>query len=330
MSKGYSSMREAADWVSSQRYLEQSLPFIHGTWYFVRPLTTASTASTDGRSGQDPSAPLLTLAAAYGKTVSGRGDGICVMSSGVTLANTTTFSDEITWSKWGITVVGIAAPTRMSMRARVSTAEEDLAQLITVSGSNNWFSNLHLVNEGTTGTGVLTVSGERNAFTNIHMVGGVGVSSASIADIDLTLTGNENTFRGCTFGTDTFDKEDLAGTSILIDGGAARNRFFDCEFLQQRAAGTTAGAIKLNDGSAITRSLIFDNCRFEVWRVSAIPAEATVVIGTIPTNGTVEFRNNCSRQGFTDWAAVALTTRVYSGTPTYHESGGLVIPVNPS
>ncbi|KKN51486.1 hypothetical protein LCGC14_0622270 [marine sediment metagenome] len=329
MSKGYSSMREAADWVSSQRYLEQSLPFIHGTWYFVRPLTTATTASTDNRSGQDPSAPLLTLAAAYGKTTSGRGDGICVMSSGVTLANTTIFSDEITWSKWGITVQGIAAPTRMSLRSRISTAEEDLAQLITLSGSNNWFRNVQMINEGTTGTGVLTVSGERNAFDNCHLIGGVGVSSASIADLDLTLTGNENTFRGCTFGTDTFDKEDLAGASILLDGGGARNRFFDCEFLQQRSAGTTAGAIKLADGSAITRDIIFNNCHFSVWRVNAIPAEASVVIGSTVTNGVVLFRK-CTRHGFTDWGTVALTADVYSASPTMHESGGLAVPANPS
>ena len=302
------------------------LPFIRGKWFFVDPTSGAST-----NDGLTVSTAFASIATAYTACTSGAGDGIALLSPGTTTAGFTSYlTAAITWSKWGITVVGVCAPTRFSQRARISTAAADLANLITVSGSNNSFYNLSLYNGGTTGAGCVSVSGERNYFENVHFMGGMGMTSPTVDDYSLLIDGgDENTFVNCVIGNDTFDKADIAGAEIHFDNGAMRNRFEHCEIVSFRSAGTTAGAIKLiGAGDSITRTVVFDNCFFQMYRDGNVTAEATVVIGTAPNNGFIIFKD-CLRHGFTDWGAVA-TNRVYSGSATQAEAGGITIVTNPS
>jgi len=191
-------------------------------------------------------------------------------------------------------------------------------------------------NGGTTGIGGVIVSGDRNYFENVHFVGGNGMTTPTVADFSLKLMGaQENTFVNCVIGTDTFNKGDIAGTQLLLDrdadmGGNIRNRFIGCEFLAYTTAGTTCGLVKLNaTGDSITRTIIFDNCTFQMYRDGAVTSEAAVVIGTAPNNGFVIFKD-CIRHGFTDWGAVALTARVYSASKANAEAAGITIAANPS
>ena len=312
---------------SAAKGMAGGLPFIRGTWFFVDP--TSGAAANDGLTIYTAFASIAT---AYAACTSGAGDGIAVIARGITTAGTTSYLTEaITWSKWGITVYGVCAPTRLSQRARISTQAADLANLITVSGSNNSFYNLSLYNGGTTGAGCLLVNaGERNYFENVHFMGGMGMTTPTINDYSLKLVAaHENTFVNCVIGNDTFNKTDIAGGELLVDDGCMRNRFYGCEFLSFRSAGTTAAMIVLiGAGDSITRTMLFDNCYFEMYRDGAVTAEATVVIGTAPNNGFIIFKN-CLRHGFTDWGAVA-TARVFSGSATQEEAGGLTIVANPS
>lgn len=302
------------------------MPTIRGTWYFVDP--TSGSALMDGES---PESAFASISTAYEACTSGAGDGICVISRGTTTAGCTSYlTAAITWSKWGITVIGLCAPTRFSQRARISTSAANLANLITVSGSNNSFYNLSLYNGGTTGAGCVKVSGDRNYFENIHMMGGMGMTTPTITDYNLYIDGgDENTFVNCTIGSDTFDKTDIAGAELFVGSGAMRNRFYGCEFVSFRSAGTTAGIVKLvGSGDAITRTMVFDNCLFHMYRDGNATAEAAVVIGTSPNNGFIIFKD-CQRHGFTDWAGVA-TNRVYSASVSGAEAGGITIVCNPS
>lgn len=303
------------------------LPFIAGQWFFVDP-----TNGSAGGSGLSPTDAFANIETAYAACTSGANDGICLISSGTTTAGYTSYlTSALTWSKWGITVVGICAPTRFSQRARISTAAADLANLITVSGSNNTFKNISLYNGGTTGAGCVNVTGDRNYFENVHFMGGMGMTTPTVNDYSLLIQGgDENTFVNCVIGQDTFDKTDIAGAELHLDDGAMRNRFIGCEFLSYRSAGTTAGLIKLvGAGDSITRTLIFENCKFHMYRDGAVTSEATVVIGTPPNNGFIIFDANCFRHGFTDWAAVA-NARVFSAAVAGAEAGGLTIVTNPS
>lgn len=303
------------------------LPFIRGVWYFVDP--SSGSASNDGLT---VNTAFASLATAYSACTDGAGDGIAIISRGSTTAATTSYlSAAIAWSKNGITVFGICAPTRFSQRARISTQAADLANLITVSGINNSFYNLSLYNGGTTGAGCVSVTGDRNYFENVHFMGGMGMTTPTTDDYDVLIDGgDENTFVRCVFGNDTFDKTDIAGAELHFDNGAMRNRFYDCEFISFRSAGTTAGIIKLiGAGDSITRTVLFDNCFFHMYRDGNVTAEATVVIGTAPNNGFIIFKD-CLRHGFTDWGAVAATARVSSGSATQAEAGGITVAANPS
>lgn len=317
-----------------------SLPPIAGTYYHVCPGSSSITgyygkqivgsASNDGR---DPNFPLDSIATAYSKCVSGAGDGIVLWSYGTTTAACTSYlTSAITWSKHGITVVGACAPTRFNKRARIANKSTStaLANLITLSGNNNSFYNIALFNGGTTGAGGVYVSGARNYFYNVHMMGGRGMTTPTVADYSLNLVGaEENTFEKCVIGTDTFDQTDIAGGEILMSGGCSRNRFYDCEIVSFRSAGTTAGAILLSGGDSIYRHTLFDNCFFQMYRDGNVTAEASIIIGTVPNNGHFIFRN-CDRHGYTDWGAVAATARVYSASKANAEASGITIAANPS
>lgn len=332
MSRNLQDMRAVAAWYSEGGPQKLQLPFIHGRWFFVVPGRNSNRLHV---AGTDPLYPLGHFEDAEAKVVSGNGDGICLISFGETTAKCTSYlEDPVEFDKWGVTVVGVCAPTRFSQRARIannSVTGLDLSYMLNVSGSNNTFMNFSVYNGGTTGAGGIKVTGNRNYFGNVHMMGGMGMTTPTVKDYSLLIAGgHENTFEGCVIGSDTFDKTDVAGAEIHVSTGAMRNRFYDCEVLSYRSAQTAnPGAIKLvGDSDSITRNMMFKDCVFHLYDEGAVPTSAAVVIGTPPDNGIIEFVN-CQRIGYTDWAGVA-TARVYSGSPTMHEAGGIMIVANPS
>lgn len=327
MSKGIAGWKRAAEYVTNQEYLQQSLPFIHGTWYFVDP-----GKSKDGH-GKTIKNATNDIETAYDKC-GNNGDGICLLTSGTSTSDCTSYlSASIAWSKNNITLFGAAAPTMYAGRARISHSAEDIEDLIVVSGYNNRFYNIHMYNGGTTGTGALKVTGDRNYFQTVHAIGGGGVTSASVADMDLSLAGDENTFVGCAFGSDTFDKEDLAGFSMEFASGGlcARNHFFGCEFNQYRAAGTTAGAISIGNVASIARMNVFDGCLFAVFDdgTPAVDEEVAVIIGAKPDAGYIVLKD-CMRVGFSDWSLTTQNTSVFTNSVVAHEAGGAGVIANPS
>jgi hypothetical protein len=93
------------------------LPFIRGTWFIVDPYKlTTGIVGIEGA--------FTNLPDAYDACVSGRGDGIAVVSGGTTAAHTTSdIHSCLGWSKHNITVVGICAPTRMYQRSRINSKQ---------------------------------------------------------------------------------------------------------------------------------------------------------------------------------------------------------------
>lgn len=277
-----------------------------GTTFYVDP--TNGAATNGGLSKDDAVASIET---AYGLCTSGAGDNIIVYSAGTTSAGTTSYlTAAITWSKHGITVIGMAAPTRMGGRARISTAATALAVLITVSGNNNAFYNIHVGNYGSDAAalGCVKVTGERNYFENCHILGGGHATPAGETGMySLWLAAaSENTFVGCTFGADTIVRS-AANGEVVFSAACTRNRFFDCEII---SASSTAGkgAINLSGASALGSHQIFKDCMFTNFKPNSADSALTVaVIGTSPASGLIILRNTFQ----TGWAAWDALDRVY-------------------
>lgn len=94
------------------------LPFIRGNWFFVDPLSGAST-----NDGLTVSTAMDNLSTAYTACTDGAGDGIAILSRVVSGTNTSSLlAAAIIWSKSGVTVVGVAARSGYNSRARISNA----------------------------------------------------------------------------------------------------------------------------------------------------------------------------------------------------------------
>jgi hypothetical protein len=189
---------------------------------------------------------------------------------------------------------------------------------------------MHLYNGGTAGKGGLKVTGERNYFERVHVIGGAGIATPDADECSLELVGaDENTFRECVFGSDTFDRGDAANCELRMSGGCMRNRFIDCEFLSYHSSGTTAGLVKFGGaGDAITRDVVFKNCDFSVYDEANAAAEVSVFIGTPPNNGVVKIHNSFYN-GCTDWCAVGAA-RVLTSMGAAADTGGKLLDQNPS
>ncbi len=260
--------------VSNSMYGVGQLPKIKGTWYYVDP--TSGNANNDGLT-QDTA--VASLSTAYTKCTSGAGDGICIFSRGTTTAGTTSYlSAVIDWTKHGITVVGICAPTRNFPRARIAntTTVLTLAYLIDVQGNNNTFSNLNFYNGGTNAAAVggVKVTGDRNAFINCHIIGAAGATAAATHRSMELNAGEDNTFINCIFGSDTIDRGNNASCEVLITGTCARNRFYGCEFQAHVSTGTAHGAINLTSTTG-GRSTIFEGCTFYCFATAQTAAVLT-------------------------------------------------------
>lgn len=281
-----------------------SLPQILGTWFYVDP--TSGNALNDGKT---PLTAFASIVTAYAACTTGAGDGICLFSRGGTSSATTSYlAAVIDWAKHGITVVGIASPTKLFGRARISASVQTLAYLIDVQGDNNTFINVHLANFGTDAAAVsaLKVSGNRNTFINAHALVGIAAGAAAGARSLELNAAEETTFIGCAFGTDTVDRGDNASCEVLFDGTTERSRFYGCEFFSRVSTGVVHGAISSNDGGSIYTNQIFSGCIFHCKDT----AQSAVLIGTAPDAGWGVFIFvGCTKVGYTAYRIAAITTQ---------------------
>jgi len=260
------------------------MPAISGKWFFVHPVR-----GLDSNSGKDISHPLKTLSKAYSLCTSGAGDGICIISSDTGTSGSTTVYEGavLDWAKCGITVWGMCAPVVFGHRARIankSTATA-LPYILDVQGHNNAFYNLQIANWGTNAAclSAVKVSGERNAFINCSIVNGGQLTAAKVRD--LWLTGSDNTFKQCTFGTSTVIRNVATAANVMFNGAGSTNcqdnYFEDCYF-KMLSANASAGFIRSESGASMSGINVFNRCLF-VQPPGGGATISDVVIGTEPT-----------------------------------------------
>jgi hypothetical protein len=300
-----------------------TLPQIKGKWFFVDPLN-----GSDERPGTDIRRPLKTLLKAYQNCTSWYGDGICVLSSG---ASTSTTSCElaavIDWTKYGITVVGVAAPTAYFSRARLlASSTVDLAYLINVSGQNNSFYNVFMINEGDAASalGCLIVSGNRNYFSNCHFLGGQSATpGAELLCNSLSLMSSECVFDQCTFGTNSTVHAAANAPIQFTTTQQGQNLFRNCRVISKSST-SGHGGLNLVGTTVMNGWTIFDNCQFVNFSATggANTNLTKVVIGSAQTDCGI-LLHNCSEVGWAAWSVLASKVYVGCSGETAAGAGGI-------
>ncbi len=315
------------------------VPFT-GNTYWVDPVNGA-----DGNTGKKPTNAFQTLYAAHAACTSGNNDVVYLIGNGGTSAtarlstanaqvvNSAATTGTLTWSKNATHLIGIAAPTSISQRARIAPPTGVYTQatfgsgnFVVVSGQGCYFSNFDVFNGFSTGgTNQIcwTDSGGRNCYNNVNFQGmGDATSAASTGSHSLLITGStgENTFTGCTIGLDTVSRS--SGVSEMsIAAGSPRNRFESC--IIETFAGA-AGCFWLDIGaSGIDRYVSFRDCIFTN-PINSTATTMTVGMSINASPGGAVLMANCMTYGATK---VTTTGLAFTNLAAGAAGGGLGVAI---
>lgn len=261
------------------------------------PLTTGRVIFCDAVNGNDGNQgggedPVQTLTQAYSLATDGNNDVIVIVGDGSTAA-TQRLSSTLTWAKDATHLVGMTAPNMFNKRARISTASGATANvnpLIEVSAQGCVFANFSIfqgVGQSATDEQCLLVSGQRNYFQNVDIQGiGAAAGAARAGSYNLKLYGgSENTFVGCTIGTDTIARS-AANSNVLLRKNASnvastRNVFIGCIF-PMLASASTPIFIDSNESGGIDRFALFSGC----WFLNAVNSTGTALAAVVAFNAS--------------------------------------------
>lgn len=229
--------------------LASALPVIRGAWFAVDPY-----GATDGVDPKEYGyqAVYTTLKDAYDACTSGKGDGIAILSGGTGTASQTTsyLSSVLTWSKHGITVIGVGAPTSFAQRARISnkqittgtdittiafpttttitdsasgflTAGFKVGDVIRISGTGSGTNDGtgHIITAVTAGT--ITCAASTFSVVNAATTGSCTITTYCSSLIN--VTGSNNAFYNLHLSNT--DADALAVNALKVTG--SRNYFFN-------------------------------------------------------------------------------------------------------
>jgi hypothetical protein len=229
-------------------------PFV-GNAYYVDPVN-----GSDGNEGDDPTAPMKTLATAYAKTTDNHNDVVFLIGSPTAHEPAAT----ITWANSYTHLVGLSGDIPgVGQRCRIVWNATVAATVgITFSGNGCIVRNIQFNQEKASGaSGVAIVSGSRNYFENCFFM---TPTSATAASYSLKMSGSENAFIRCTIGQFT-NARSTATYGLWLHGATAvsRNKFIQCEFLSWGALHDHL--LVLVDADIVTYPWVtwFEDCLFQ-------------------------------------------------------------------
>lgn len=271
-----------------------------GNYFFVAPISGA-----DGNAG-DATNPFQTLAHALSRCVANNNDVVFLIAEGNTAATTTDYqSATLDWNKNLTHLVGIAAPSKWSIRARIgqlSTAT-GVSPLFKLSASACYIANIGIFQGVADATSLIAmeVTGSHNVVDTCCIQGIGNATQVTAGAMDLKLTAAaENLFTNCLIGTDTISRDQTC-TSLNCVTAATRNYFRDCQFDSYLSnAGYATVTIGTN---GIDRNLDFERCQF--WAKSTNKAITQTSLFSIPaiSQGAILLKDSSafSDGGAVDW-----------------------------
>lgn len=323
------------------RALEQAGFATTGNIYYLDPANGLDT--NNGLSMYNPAAPnqggqgpVQSLTAGYALLTSGNNDVLVLVGNGTTTATARmSISTTFTWSKNAAHLIGIAAPSRFSMRARLApftTGAGFAGPQLTISGNGCLFANLEIFQGYATGVANqinVKITGSRNVFRNCQISGmGDTTSAASAGSRSLLIASDENFFDHCVIGLDTISRGALNAT-VEFQSGAARNMFESCIFPALVSTAAAGLAVLVATAASIDRMTIFRNCTFYNASTFSGGAAGTGVMKLVAAaGGAILIDPTCVEYGYTDWgydAASKAEILVSGPVPTSNTSGIAVV-----
>ena len=226
------------DALQAVKNLQEILNGLRGNMFYVDPLI-----GVDASGDADPSHPFKGIDAAYDACVSGAGDGITVLSAGITAAETTSYlAKPIDWSKHGISVFGIAAPVNMFGRARIANVEKTTGALTTLSflATGSVYQILDSANGFVTaGFAVgqtITVDSTSNTNDGNYTISAVAADGSSI-----TVTTSVSTEAAVTAGSTTI--KTYNAHNILLSGN--NNLFYNIDIWNGGSLPSALGGVNI-------------------------------------------------------------------------------------
>lgn len=301
-------MGNARNYISAVKYGNKILPNelagvlglpSVGSIFYVDPSGGSDTAN--GGTSQDT--PLATVSKAYSYMTSGQHDVAIISPTGGTGRATETTA--ISWAKRFTHLIGSAAPTYQDARAGISFGT---GGSFTLSENGCILSNITF--NGTADINVpVTISGDYNSFNGVDFKGSLNATTGDdTAARSLVLDGaQENTFSGCTFGADTFDRSAANYTVEFANtaGACSRNVFDGCQFIMSADAETPVHIYHSNANS-VDRWTRFNDCFFYAFYANhAAKVNAVVNIATQTATCDLIFSGATVAVGFDDWEASA-------------------------
>ena len=281
--------------------------------------------------GQAGTGPVATLAAGYALLTSGNNDVLVLIGNGAATA-TARLTALFTWAKNAAHLIGIAAPTQFSLRARIAptTTVTAFKTMFTVSGNGCYFANLEFFNGFATGTTAqicMKITGSRNVFNNCQISGmGDTTSAADAGSRSVVISTDENYFKHCVLGLDTISRGALNAT-VELSSGAARNVFEDCIFPALVSTAAAGLALLVAVAGKIDRMTIFRRCLFYNASTFSGGAAGTGVAQLPAAAGGALIFQDCTEYGYTNWGydAASKAEIILSGpVPTDVSSIGIV------
>lgn len=261
---------------------------------------------SNGNDGLVYERPFKTLTVAEDKLESLKKDVIVLEES----ASSISLASAFTWDKSLCGLIG-TAHNKFNQRSRIGMSTT-FTPMITVSGYGNVFANLYTMHGTAAGDYIgWLISGARNTFENVHFGGPMIAAQGGHASYNgVSITGSENYFNGCVFGTDTIDRDELTPNVTL---GAETLTVFDNCIFTMSIADTDPYFVAVNNTSGTTRAY-FRNCKFYAFSANHAAAAAVAFTFSAGSSADMILDPNCS---FANVSHLAVSASMkYIWTPT--------------
>ncbi len=317
-----------ADGAIINQLLGSSIGATTGNVYYVDPVNGDDNSGT----GLSPASAVQSLATGYALLSSGNNDVLVVIGNGLS-GGSVRISSNFTWSKNAAHMIGMAAPSVYSLRARIAppTAATAFANFFTISGSGCYFRNTAWFQGFGTGVAAsicMTLTGTRCVFENCSLEGmGDTTSATSASSRTLLLNGGgEHTFRNCSMGLDTITRTG-ANSTIEWKADTVRNTWISCYFPAYVGAGGAPTFGYTGAAASLDREQVFTDCLF----MNAIGSGATSMTAgftlTAASGGLVVWNGTTGIVGATAICDSATKSQMYCCGPAASGAQGIGVTV---